>query len=528
MRNGYFQLVSDSDGYGVALHQPDGGEDIQFGELTSYLDSLGIAYDMQMLETRLIGAEDCVCHLGPGECPVCPESYRLIVSEDAMAAYVRFIPPSSTGNRMSFDAFREDLKNRSVIYGVDLDKLTDHFNSSGCYCTDLLIAQGDEPIEGYDARLEYCFDTDMHRRPKLREDGSVDFFHLTTINQCRKGDVLARIIPEMPGVDGHDVFGQVLRPRPVKKQHLKYSRNIEISEDKLVLTAMVDGHVGLVDDKVSLSEVYIVKGVDVATGNIDYEGSVQVDGDVTENFEVKAGGNVVVNGLVEGARIIAGGNIIVSKGMNGMQKGYLKAGGDIVIKFLENTKVVAGGYVEAEAIMHSRVSAGTEIRVEGKRGVIVGGYVQAGLKVVARTIGAGMGAPTIIEVGVNPLVKTQYNRMQKELEELTKTIDDGQVIVDNYIENLNNGFVYSESQQKYIKSVVKMVEERTAELSQLNFRMARLRSMMEVQRLAEVVINSELHASVTIIIGDAMKTLQSDYHYCKFVRERGEVTLKPI
>lgn len=529
MQNGYFRLVSDLDGYGVALYRPqDGGEEIQLGELLGYLDGQGIGYDRKKIEMLLMDDADSVYHIGQGPCPACPESYQLTVSDDSMTVFVRFVPPSETGSRMTLDDFMKDIKLRNITFGIKMESLQVHFSANSMYCTDILLARGEDPVQGEDARIEYCFNTDTHRRPAQREDGSVDFFHLTTINQCRKGDVLARIIPEKPGKPGHDVYGAEIKPRDVRKEYHKFGRNIELSEDKLIITSMVDGHVSLVDDKVFVSDVYMTQGVDVSTGNLDYEGSIQVEGNVAENYEVKAGGNVIVNGVVEGAKIVAGGSIIISKGMNGMQKGYLKAGGDIIVKFLENTRVAAGGYVEAEAIMHSRVSAGGEIRVDGKRAVIVGGYVQAGVKVIAKTIGAGMGSATIIEVGVNPLLKTQFNRMQSTVEDLTKTITNAQVILDNFKVKLSSGLPVNDSQMKYMRSVAKLVEDKKVELDQVNERMERFRSMMEIQKMAEVVVNSEVHPGTTIIIGDASRTIQSDFHYCRFVREKGEVTMKPL
>lgn len=529
MRNGYFRLVSDSDGFGVAVFQPqDGGEEIQLGELIGYLDGLGIGYDRKKIEKQIMDEMDGVCHLGSGPCPVCPESYKLNVSSDCMTAYVRFMPPSETGHRISMDDFLKDLKFRNITFGIREEVLHSHFASGGVYCTDFLVAKGEEPVQGEDATIEYCFNTDLHRRPSQREDGTVDFFHMTTINQCKKGDVLARITPEKIGQPGHDIYGVEIRPREVHKKVHKFGRNIELSEDRLTLTSKVDGHVSLIDGQVFVADVYSVEGVDVATGNLEYEGSIQVNGDVAANFEVKAGGNVIVNGLVEGATIIAGGNIIISKGMNGMQKGYLKAGGDIIVKFLENTRVAAGGYVETEAIMHSNVSAGGEIRVDGRRGVIVGGYVQAGTRLIAKTIGAEMGATTIVEAGVNPLLKAQFTRLQKSLAEAEKTAADAQVILDNFKDNISKGFQYKEGQMKYMRSVEKLVEEKNLEREQLNARLEKCRAMMEVQRMAEILIQNEVYPGTTIIIGDASRTVQSDFHYCRFVREEGEVTLKAL
>lgn len=529
MQNGYFRLISDNTGAKLALYQPQGGgEDIRLGELIEYLDGHSIVYDRKRIEMLLLDEQDAVYPLGKSECPVIPETYHLKVSEDGMLAVVRFFPPSSTGERMTYDDFMKDLRFQNVSYGIQTGNLLEHFQTAGIYCTDIVLAKGKDPVPGIDAQIEYMFETDQHRRPAQRSDGSVDYFHMTTINQCRKGDVLARIIPEKSGIDGHDVCGKVIKAKAAKPAVLKFGRNITLSEDRRTITTNVDGHVTLVDDKVFVSDVYEVPNVDVSTGNLDFEGSIQVNGDVAENFEVKAGGNVIVNGLVEGAKIVAGGNIIIAKGMNGMSKGFLKAGGDIVVKFLENTRVVAGGYVQAEAILHSKVSSGAEVTVEGRRGLIVGGYVQAAKKVVAKSIGASMGATTILEVGVNPLIKTQYSRMQKMIADDTKTMKNAEVILSNFKEKMKKGVQYSEGQLKYMKSVATLVEEKTAELEKLNARLEQLRQMMEIQKQAEVVVNDEVFVGTTIIIGDASKTIQSSYHYCKFVREQGEIRMAPL
>jgi hypothetical protein len=404
----------------------------------------------------------------------------------------------------------------------------EHFQSRGLYCTDLVVALGKEPVAGVDAQIEYMFPTEEHRKPAMKEDGSVDYFHLTTINQCRKGDVLARVIPEKPGIDGHDIFGKVIKARAPKPAMLKFGRNIELSEDKRCITAALNGHVALVDGKVFLSDVYEVKDVDVSTGNLDYEGSIHIAGNVTENYEVRAGGNVIVDGLVESAKVVAGGSIIIAKGMNGNAKGFLKAGGDIIVRYLENTRVVAGGYVQADAILHSRVSAGTEVVVEGKKGLIVGGYVQAANKVISKSIGAAMGSSTILEVGVNPLLKTQYSRVQKAVEDDTKTVKNAKVILANFKERLQSGSQYSENDLKYMKSVATLVEEKSAELEELKERLEKLQELLAVQNQAQVVINDAIYAGTTIIIGDVSRTLQSDYHYCKFGREQGEVRMLPM
>ena len=529
MKNGYFRLVNDSRGFGIAMYQPkDGGSPIQIGEVLEYLEDRRIGYERKKIEMCIQAEEDSVCHLGIGECPVVPETYRMALREDGMLAMARFVPPSETGSRMTYDDFLRDMHFKEITHNIQEETLREHFESEGLFCCDLEVAVGTAPVQGKDAQLEYCFNTDNHRRPTLNADGSVDYFHLTTINQCKKGDVLARIIPEDVGVSGHDIYGNEIKPREVKRQTLKFGRNILLSEDKNTITSMVDGHVSLVDGKVFVQDVYQVESVDVSTGNIEYEGSVEISRDVAANFEVKAGGNVIINGLVEGARITAGGNIIIAKGMNGAGKGFLKAGGDVVVKFLENVRVVAGGYLHTEAILHSKVSVGGEVTVEGRKGMIVGGYVQAATKITAKTIGAAMGSSTILEVGVNPLIKTQYTNLQKSLEDAEKTVKDAEGILANFKDKLKKGSQISEGQLKYMKRDASLVEEKTEYYKNLQNQMERLRAMMEFQRHAELVVMDQIHSGVTIIIGDATRTLQNSFHYCKFVRDLGEVKMTPM
>ena len=343
MQNGYFQLVNAPGGYGLQIFQPkDGGADVNLQEVLNYLERESVPYDPMAIKKAILSGEDTVCFLERKDCPALEETYSIEVSQDNMQVILRFYPASQSGKRTTMDSVIRDLRYRNVVYGIQMNVLQDHFMSDGIYGTDLIVAKGKEPRHGTDASVRYYFNTDVHAQPTLKDDGTVDYFHLNMINPCRKGQLLAEIIPEDEGEYGITVQGAKIRPRQVKKAHLEFGHNIEISEDRKKLTSLVDGHVSLVEGKVFVSDVYEVENVDLSTGNIEFEGSVQVRGNVSSNFEIRAGGNVIISGVVEGACIEAGGNIIIARGMNGMAKGILKAGGNIVAKFLENATVSAG------------------------------------------------------------------------------------------------------------------------------------------------------------------------------------------
>ncbi|MBQ7934533.1 MAG: DUF342 domain-containing protein [Lachnospiraceae bacterium] len=530
MRNGYFRLVKMPGGFGLKVYSPTaGGAAVKLDEVLAYLELVHIQNDPVEIKKAMmqLDQQDTI-FLGLTDCPPIDEQYQLKISDDAMEAWVRFYPPSETGQRMSFQEFVRDLTSRNVISGVLMDNLQNHFQSDGIYTEDFLVAQGTLPRHGTDARIEYYFNTDLHIQPTMREDGSVDFFNLNMINHCQKGDLLAEIIPEDPGEYGLTINGNRVKPRDVKRQVLKFANNIELSEDRLSIRSKVNGHVMLVDDKVFVSDVYEVENVDISTGNIDFEGSVQINGNVASNFVVKAGGNVIINGVVEGAYVKAGGNIIIARGMNGMSKGTLEADGDIVAKFIENATVTAGGYVHTEAILHSHVTAGTEIEVTGKKGFITGGHVQAYNRIQVKTLGATLGTSTIVEVGINPQVKQEYIDLQKDIGEVAKVIKSTQPIISNFLEKKAKGARFTEDQVKYIKNMAVLLETKKKELAEKNKRMLSLQSMIDLQRKAEVVVQGVVYGGTTIIIGDVSTVLQSSYQYCKFERIGGDVKSVPL
>lgn len=184
------------------------------------------------------------------------------------------------------------------------------------------------------------------------------------------------------------------------------------------------GNVTLVNDTVFVSNVYEVPAdVGTSTGDIDYDGSVEVRGNVLTGYTVKATGDITVNGAVEGATLISGGKIVIKRGMQGMEKGVMRAGGDIISNFIESSKVHASGRIITDAIMHSDVEAADEIIVNGKRGLIVGGKIHSGLKITMKTAGSTMGTQTELEIGIDPTLLERYRCIERDMEKISAERD---------------------------------------------------------------------------------------------------------
>lgn len=527
MSNGYFQLVCKNNEVKLRLVPPteDGGK-IEISEVMGYLQQKSIPYDLSALNNAIQNLEEpTVIKLADGNGHVERECCKIEISPDNMTVTARFYAPADGGELMTKEEFLNDLAHKKIVFGIDEETIEEFFNNRQ-YCTNIVVAKGKEPRQGSDAKIEYFFNVDLKVKPTLKDDGSVDFFNLNTINHCNKDDLLARLIPEDVGEAGSDVLGEKIKPRDVRRAYLKFGKNIRLGEEGLEIYSEVNGHVTLVDDKVFVADVFEVENVDNSTGNIEYEGSVQINGNVCENFSVKSKGNVEIRGVVEGAYVEAGGDIIIARGMNGMGKGTLKAGGNIVSKFLENVKsATADGYISTESILHSTVMARTEVTVDGRRGFITGGKVCAGNMIKVKTLGSSMGADTIVEVGTDPGIKVRYQELQKSVMEINKILRSIQPIIDAGNQKIAKGIRMEPDQLKYVLSLMKLRDAKNAQLQKESEEMNEIQVELGLMANGQVVVTGEVFPGTKIVIGDTSMVVKSSVQYCRFIKEQGDVKM---
>ena len=93
---------------------------------------------------------------------------------------------------------------------------------------------------------------------------------------------------------------------------------------------------------VSVQPVAQISGdVGADTGNIDFQGNVEIQGSVTAGFRVSATSDVTIAGGVEaGARVEAGGNLTVQLGIMGKDT-IVNAGGDLMAKFIQEAQALS-------------------------------------------------------------------------------------------------------------------------------------------------------------------------------------------
>lgn len=530
-RNAYFQLQIKEDGTYLKLFDSEpGGLSLNYDEISNYLidkkiyeyDKIalgrGIATLKHSAEVKLTSAI-----IFPQD-----EYMKVFIDEDRLKATCRFYPPSSGGNLLTKDDIISELVRAGVKYGVDEVNIT-RFLRDRKYCSDYVLARATLPIQGKDAEITYHFNTDLTMKPKTNEDGSVDFHQLDIISHVNKGDLLATLTPVDYGKPGIDVTGKPIKPNKVNNRVLRYGNKISISDDGLRLYSEVNGHASLVDGRVFVSDTFeIPADVDASTGDIDYEGNVVIKGNVITGFSVKAKGDIEVHGVVEGAYIEAGGQIILRRGMQGMNKGVLKATGNIITKFIENAEVIAGGYINTDSIMHSKVSTKGDIIVAGKRGFVTGGIIRSGTMISLKTSGSHMGTNTVLEVGIDPRILDEFRDMEKRIANLKaekERINQAIALIRKRMQGESN---VSYDKLETLKQLTQASVHVNTQLTEATQKYDVLKLEVEANAAGVIKVQDTVYPGTKIVISNVIYYVRDELQHIKFIRDRADIKMLPL
>ncbi len=534
-RNAFFQLIQRDDGmYLKSYPAVDGGQPLKNDDIIQYLSKKQYADELDLLIIKKFmdeASENDNAMVKIAEGTQLPENEYAVISVDAgkCMAKMRLYPPSNNGKRLSKTDLLDLIGQNGIKYGI-IEKNVEMALKARLYCMDILIAKAQPPVQGTNAVIDYNFDVNKTSTPQMAEDGSVDFHKLDMIERVTEGQLLATLTPAVLGEDGIDVYGMPIKPAKVFIKTLKHGKNIHLSEDKLQMFSDVSGDVTLVDDTVFVSNVYEVPAdVGPSTGDIDYDGSVEVKGNVISGYTVKAEGDITVNGAVEGSTLIAGGKIVLKRGVQGMGKALLEASGDVISNFIESSKVNSGGKVISDAIMHSNVTAQSSVVVRGKRGLIAGGQVRSAEKIETKTAGSTMGTQTELEVGMDPTILDRYHIIEKNIKNLS---EEKEKIVQN-LQILNKRL---KAKGKLDDEKMKMLKEGTLRIKEIDAEMNANSEEydaleLEIERYngaGKIIVDDIAYPGVKLTISNVVSFIHTETHHSAFVREGADIRVKGI
>ena len=187
-KNGYFRLIIEDGNVWLEGYAPkEDGKEFDTDDVIKYLDSISFSgYDLQSLDTYIKGQDFTQRYLLSSQ-EILPESEKCIVTilPNGERAFARFYPPSTGGKELTEKDIVSELRHAGIKHGIK-KKAIQHFLAHREYCRDYIMAEATPPVQGRSASVEYFFDLNTTAKPKLNEDGSVDFHQLGNIKTVNR------------------------------------------------------------------------------------------------------------------------------------------------------------------------------------------------------------------------------------------------------------------------------------------------------------------------------------------------------
>lgn len=349
-------------------------------------------------------------------------SFTIEIPADAMQASIKVIAARG-GQALEADAVLQALEAAGVSFGIDrsaVDAVCAASAADVASAEPIVVARGIAAQDGQDARFELLVADALDRTPRVDEHGMIDFRDLGAILSVAAEQPLMRRTPPTTGTVGRNVRSLIIEPQPGRNE--QFADNLlgahVDNDDANLLRALFNGQPVRCGNGVTVEPILQIRNVNVATGNISFDGTVNIEGEILPGMKVHASGDIVVGGVVDGAELKAGGDIRIGGGI--IAKANVEAAGSVTARFVENARIAAGTTIAInDTALQSDLQANNQIVVGVKspqRGRLAGGSARAMMLIRAPILGSPSSGVTVLQLGVNPVLDAKYQQLQKRIE----------------------------------------------------------------------------------------------------------------
>ncbi len=426
------------------------------------------------------------------------------------------------------------LRKKRITYGIMADTI-DKLISNPEINKQFIIAQGKPAINGKDAKFSECVAIDPSLSPLVRKDGGVDHKVLDLMKTVSARTVVMEKTPVIPGTPGTSIFGRTIDAHPGEDYYLSAGENTEITEDGIRLLAKTDGYLYRDDnDIVHVKQLfYVPANVDYSTGNISYAGDVIISGNVLPGFKVSSGGNITVNGEIEGAEITSEKeNVECKNGILGKGKAIIKAGKDIDAEYIQEATVVCNGNLSVNKyVLNIKATVDGNIIVRDRdNGTIIGGEIICKGSIDTSVIGNKQQTKTVIviEEKQNILLRQKYLKAFREKQKLQTAFSsvENQLQMRSKLFKIKSKKTTKEKQE--IENLLKKYYPLKRQLERINKILEILKEKEEKETtFGEVSVSKAMYPNVILRFGKLEKKISSKIGPGTFTVEEGKIKIKP-
>lgn len=434
------------------------------------------------------------------------------LTQDLQEAKAKLTAPGEGGEPAGLEQVKQALADAGVTFGIVPDSVIKwELKKSKRRDVEFTAAQGEAPGQGYDAYISYKWKKKEYQYDE--KDIKDNFVPPENLPVVEPGAMIARKVNATRGDAGTTVTGERIPGEWGVDVTIGVGANVETNESASKFFSRIEGVPQIIDGTLSVHPLRVIDGdVDESTEDIVHDGALQINGKVSENSYVKAGGNILVKGNIESSKVESGGNVIVTGGIITRDTGKVIAGGAVIAEFIEISRIQAAGDVIAmDAIINSAVRSNGTVICSSKKGRIIGGDITARNGIRARILGSASGAETVLRAGMKFAEYIDIYKAEKEIENARRAVDEAR-------QHLETHHDTTPDEQARLEGVIKKYSDLQETLTK---KIEEHRSSLTVNRNAVIKGESVIHPDCVVHAGRVRQRIKDTLKFATLFSRRG-------
>ena len=185
---------------------------------------------------------------------------------------------------------------------------------------------------------------------------------------------------------------------------------------------------------------------------------------------------------------------------------------------------MAGGDVQANTILNSRVSADGQVILTGKKGAIIGGYTHAMMGITAAEIGNQAEVRTVLHVGSE---KEVYMRLQTAKKAENAQIAELKEASEEAIDLLQKKKAFEGELPELLENRIKSLEVKMRslkeELQESREECERCEKTIAKGRQSEIVVNGNVYRGAVVCLAQVQMPIERSTCFMKYFQEKGMI-----
>lgn len=315
------------------------------------------------------------------------------------------------------------------------------------------------------------------------------------------GQIIGALVSSTLGVDGTNVYGDVLPARPG-------SNAIPRLDDSVLLkgTMIIAQRCGLLDTDAGMCRVLSEAELDRIDGpGVNFPGTLRVQGPIGDSACVRVGADLEVRGIIDAASIEVGGNARLARGIAGRGIGRLEVGRSLTAHYLSHVSASIGGDLTLE---HEAASSTLSVigRCLSPQASLIGGTLTIGGSCELLEVGSESWAVTTIVLGRF----AKYDRLlASALIAIQRLRNDADKAREQVSALQAAGPRLTHEQAEAMTEQVCRHDQADLELRRTLDSAAQLCDAYRRRRVTRLLVHRRVHAGTRIVAGDHQLTIRA-------------------